>query len=140
MTMTLDRFRTLAEAYGGAVARWPSAERDAAAVLMASDPEGARLVLEQADSLDRLLDSWRPAPASHEVMARIIAAAPAAGVRARLSWLWRAGVGVGLSAACAAGLAVGFIFTPVSVGDSLETVTASISDYEALSAAVGDEV
>lgn len=140
MPMTAERFRNLAEAYGGVVARWPSAEREAAAAFMADEPDAALTALQDAETLDMLLDSWRPAPASHEVLARIIAAAPATRVRARFSWLWRAGVGAGLAAASVAGLAVGLALAPTPPADSLDTVTASISDYEALSTAVGDEV
>lgn len=140
MTMTIDRFRSLAEAYGGSVARWPAGEREAAAALMAAEPHAARTILEKADALDSVLDSWRPVAASHDVLERIVASAPVRQVRRRFSWLRGAGAGVGLAAACAAGLAVGVAFTASATSESMDTITASISDYEALSAAVGDEV
>lgn len=140
MTMTIDRFRSLAEAYGGSVARWPAGEREAAAALMAAAPNAARAILEEADALDSVLDSWRPVAASRDVLERIVASAPVRQARRHLSWLWGAGAGFGLAAACAAGLAAGVAFTAPATSESLDTITASISDYEALSAAVGDEV
>lgn len=107
MSMTIDRFRTLAEAYGGSVAKWPVGEREAAAALMAAEPDVARAVLQEAAALDAVLDNWRPLAASHDVLERIVASAPARQVQRRFGWLWRAGAGAGLAAACAAGLAVG---------------------------------
>ena len=38
MGMDLDRFAALASAYGGDVSRWPPADREVAAALMARDP------------------------------------------------------------------------------------------------------
>ena len=58
--MTHERFEILAHAYGGDIARWPAAERDAAALLMAAEPEFARIVLADAGELDAALDLWAP--------------------------------------------------------------------------------
>ena len=60
--MTRDRFQALAETYGGAVVRWPAAERDAALALAAAEPDFARAVLARAESLDAILDAWRHHP------------------------------------------------------------------------------
>ena len=51
------RFAALADAYGGALHRWPAAEQ-AAAILFAGTDEG-RAVLRRADSLDTMLDRHR---------------------------------------------------------------------------------
>ena len=49
--MTRERFQELAEAYGGDVARWPVASRDAAAVMLAAEPAFAQGVLANAATL-----------------------------------------------------------------------------------------
>ena len=52
--MTEERFRILIEAYGAAPARWPEAERLAAARFAATDP-AAHAILEEALKLDGLM-------------------------------------------------------------------------------------
>ena len=54
--LTPDRFRELAAAYGGVVARWPDDYR-AAAAQMAREPF-AVAVLAEALALDEALDGW----------------------------------------------------------------------------------
>jgi len=54
--MTLDRFAALVDAYGASPARWPEGERAAAVELMQASAEARRLA-EEADRLDRLLDT-----------------------------------------------------------------------------------
>ena len=60
--MTRDRFLELAEAYGGAVARWPAAEWEAAATLMAAEPEFARQGLVFGVALSGTLSAPTDAP------------------------------------------------------------------------------
>lgn len=104
--MTPERFEVLAEAFGGDVARWPEAERDAAAAVMAAEPDWAGRVLARADQLDAMLGGF-PAPlASGALAERIAAGAPRPRPRWR-GWLLPAGMGAGLAAACAAGLMLG---------------------------------
>jgi len=57
--MTIDEFRQLAEAWGGTVARWPSAVRADAEALAAGSPHAAA-ILADADRLDRSLAALRP--------------------------------------------------------------------------------
>jgi hypothetical protein len=57
-TLTEDRFRKLAEAYGSELERWPSAERTAARELILKRPE-LRSVLKAEAELDAWLDSAR---------------------------------------------------------------------------------
>lgn len=104
--MTRARFESLADAYGGEVARWPAAEREAAALLMSAEPEFVRRVLAQAEGLDAVLDGWRSGAASPELVERILASAPRPRVR-RFAWLSPAALAAGLAAACAAGVIVG---------------------------------
>ena len=106
--MNRDRFEALAQAYGGAVARWPADEREAAAALMAAEPDLARAVLEEAGALDAALDAWAPYGVRHDLRETVIAQARQARPRAGLrGWLWGASAGAGLAAACAAGLVMG---------------------------------
>ena len=68
-------FLELAEAYGGAVARWPAAEREAAATLMAAEPEFVRQSLAAADRLDAVLGAWAPLSVPHGLREAVIARA-----------------------------------------------------------------
>jgi len=128
--MTPERFEILAEAYGGDVARWPDAEREAAAELMAARPAWPREVLTGAGELDAALAAYAPLRGSPGLAERIVAGAPKR--RARwVGWLLPAGMGAGLAAACAAG---------VLAGAQLSTQAApAASDQDALVAAVGDD-
>ncbi|WP_304164083.1 hypothetical protein [Phenylobacterium aquaticum] len=132
--MTPERFETLAEAHGGAVARWPVAEREAAAAFMTAQPELARQMLGRAEALDALLDSWRPAVVSHALMESVIAQAPRAPVRAAVAWIWRGALGTGLAAACAAGLMMGVALSgaTTTTAEATEPVSAAMTSYEGL--------
>ena len=103
--MTLDRFRELADAYGGVVARWPRSERDAA-MQLALQP-AAIAILAEASALDDALDAWAvPAP-NLALRDRVAGGAPrvAQGIAMRAR-LWWSGVGIGAALAGAlAGLA-----------------------------------
>ena len=126
--MNPDRFETLAEAYGGDVARWPDAEREAAAQLMAEKPAWASAILARAGELDAALDAFDPLRARAPLAERIAAGAPRP--RTRWSgWLIPAGMGAGLAAACAAGLVMGAqLAAPSAASDTEALVTAVSSD------------
>jgi len=101
-----ERFRDLAEAWGGDLDRWPAAERDQARAFLAVSPDAAQ-ALAEARGLDAALDAWRPPEASAALRERIIASAPAP--RRRSPWVWASPWlrGAGLAAACAAGVMAG---------------------------------
>jgi len=105
--MTRERFQALAEAYGGDLRRWPAGERDDAQSLLSADPDWTRGVLAEADGLDGVLQTARPAPASRELVEGIVASAPGARPSRRGGWLLPAGLGAGLAAASVAGLLAG---------------------------------
>jgi len=129
--MTPERFETLAEAYGGDVARWPDADREAAAELMAARPAWARDVLARAGHLDAVLDDYAAPRGSLGLADRIAAGAPRA--RARwIGWLLPAGMGVGLATACAAGVIAGAQLHAASS-------TPAASEADALVTAVSDD-
>ena len=101
--MPIERFRALAEAYGGVIARWPEAERTSAAS-GASEPAYAA-ALAQAIALDAALDQWTVPGPSPALAAGIIAAAPPPPLRwGRKAKLWWSGMGL---AAILAGAAAG---------------------------------
>lgn len=128
--MPRERFEALAEAYGGDVTRWPTEEREMAALMLAAEPAFVRAALARADELDVALSAWSPASVSHDLRERIIATAPkAARARGSFDWIWRAGLGAGLAAACAAGLVLG-----VAISDQVSTTTTGAA--EAVSAAL----
>jgi hypothetical protein len=125
--MTFERFQLLAEAYGGAISRWPVDAQDAAYAFMAAAPEQADAVLAEARAMDALMDqAVSPAP-SAALRDFVIARAPA--VRAERARLWRwmtgAGVGAALTAATAAGVMAGVNLSlgqaPVGEDESLLT-------------------
>ncbi|HQN51276.1 MAG TPA: hypothetical protein PK913_09460 [Phenylobacterium sp.] len=129
--MTPERFEELAEAYGGETARWPQAEREAAAALMAGRPGFAQAVLARADALDEVLDAWRPAPASAALLERVLAEAPRRRTTGLAAWIWRGAVGAGLAGACAAGLLMGVSLSTASGGGhTTDTLSAAMGAYD----------
>ncbi|WP_026046977.1 hypothetical protein [Sphingomonas sp. PAMC 26621] len=117
--MTLDRFRDLADAYGGAIARWPEQHRDAAA-LMAVRP-CARKILAYASTIDETLDVWRvPSPSvelRNDVVGSALAQKKTVGMRARLWWS-AVGVAAALAGAASGTAAVAMVAPIDSTGDS----------------------
>ena len=131
--MNRERFEELAWAFGGAVARWPAGEREAAAALMAAEPDFARSVLGEADALDATLDAWPPYAVRHELREAVIARAGEGRGQAGLrGWLWRAGAGAGLAAACAAGLVMGVALYGAGAQASApdEPISAVMASYD----------
>ncbi|ALL12601.1 hypothetical protein [Caulobacter henricii] len=112
MTMTLERFKSLAESYGGDLARWPESEREAARALLISTSGALEPVLVEAAQLDRLLDLAPAQAADAALLGRLIAAAPQP-LRLARRWLAGAGAALGLGAAALAGVAVG-----ISIGQA----------------------
>ena len=100
--LSLERFRTLADAYGGAIARWPEPDRSAAAAI-AHEPEAAA-ILRDAFALDGVLDDWRQGSPSVTLRDGIIARAPlsVASITARARVWWSS---IGIAAALAGAVA-----------------------------------
>lgn len=132
MPMTLERFEDLAQAHGGDVCRWPVDQRDAAALLMAQAPGACQAALSAADALDEMLDAWRPSPASPALYEAILAAAPPPRRRSGLvGWLFPAGLGAGLLAACAAGVITGAQLSSLSQApDGAEALASALKGYD----------
>ena len=109
--MNTGRFETLAEAFGGDVARWPVREREAAAELMLARPDWASRVLADAAALDTRLETFAAPRGATGLVDRIVAGAPAPRRVGWMAWLLPAGMGAGLAAASFAGFAVGLQIT-----------------------------
>lgn len=123
--MTFERFQLLAEAYGGAIPRWPADMQDSAYAFMAAAPDQADAVLAEARVTDLLMDEAPSVAPSATLRDRVIASAPAARAGRSRVWRWMtgAGVGVGLAAATAAGVLAGVNLslaqTPVGEDEAL---------------------
>jgi hypothetical protein len=125
--MTPERFEALAEAWGGDVARWPAAERDGAAQLMAAQPAWAQDVLSRAAELDAALAAYATPRGALDLAERIAAGAPRPRPRWR-AWLLPTGMGAGLAAACAAGLALGVQLAAPAPLESNDAIVTAVSD------------
>ncbi len=88
--MTLERLRAVIEAYGTNPPRWPAAEREAAAALLA-ESAAARALVTEAAPLDELLDAAPAIAPTPAMRAAILAMAPRA--TPRLGDGWRTLVG-----------------------------------------------
>ena len=69
-SMSVHRFRALAEAYGGALERWPTAERRMARELLLREPS-LRAALATESELDRLLAEGEGGAVSASLLARL---------------------------------------------------------------------
>jgi hypothetical protein len=115
--MDLDRFKALAEAYGGDLRRWPEAARADAKRFAADRPEARALLAEEAD-FDHLLHGWSPEPASAALRQRVIASAAVRRARLGLKLSWKLlASGAGMAAAGAAGAMAGAIWIAAAAGD-----------------------
>ena len=127
--MNLERFQTLADAYGGSISRWPTDVQDQAYAFTASAPVQAAEALAEARALDEQLDEADRLSPSHALRQRIIDAAP----RARVArspfqrWLTGAGVGIGLTTAACAGIVVGVDLSATSAGEDAMLLAAVYS-------------
>lgn len=111
--MTHQRFCTLAEAYGGDIARWPAADQPAARALLA-DEASLTHVLSEAGAIDTLLNSSPEPLFSGVLRERLMAGAPKPMRRAPAVVRWLSGAG--LAAACAAGVLLGATYSEHIVG------------------------
>jgi hypothetical protein len=112
------RFRDLIDTHGAAPDCWPAEDRAWAEALSETDPE-ARVLLAEADTLDRQLNTVAAPSPSAALMGRILAAVPSGENGWRLpSWLfplWRP-VGA-MAVALMLGLAVGVMTPPELTGN-----------------------
>jgi hypothetical protein len=128
--VTKQEFRELAEAYGADLARWPTALRDEAALLVATEAAFAQDVLTREARLDAALDELPRAPASSELFERIVASAPPLRRRRRWRlWLAPAGLSAALAGIAAAGVLIGVQISEHSAVNS-ETTAQAVADLD----------
>lgn len=127
--MNLERFQTLADAFGGSITRWPTDAQDDAYAFTAATPDDAARILAEARALDEDLDQAERLSPSYSLRQNIIDAAP----RARVArtpfqrWLTGAGVGVGLVTAACAGIVIGVNLTAASAAEDAVLLAAVYS-------------
>jgi hypothetical protein len=118
--MNRERFEALAAAYGGAIARWPGAERRSARWFSLRHRRASGAILRDAWRLDQILDHSAPPELSVRLRGSLVEGAHglSGAARERRSWLPII-LGTGLSAACAAGIGAGFVIAPMTANDAL---------------------
>ena len=146
MSMSMEEFRNLLDAWGTDAGRWPSDRRNDALALLASSEE-ARLLLADEAAFDQLL-AGMPEAAPSAALTRNILAIPRTARHERKAGGWRFGFlpalprFAGLAAAALLGFYVGTtsLFQPArSMAADSETV--NISDYvfgDSIDAGPGD--
>jgi hypothetical protein len=134
--MNRERFQALAAAYGGAISRWPLAERGAAKRFAFWRRRSTRNILRDARGLDQILHR-SPNPALRpEIRGSLIEESRflrELGAERR-SW-FGAILGAGLATACAAGIGAGFVIAPLTTTDSL---TSPMDPAEVAASALGN--
>ena len=115
--LTIDRFRALADAYGGVIARWPGNVAEEA-LRLSNTPEGGA-ALAEALVLDEMLDLWSVPPPSAVLAKRISLGTPRPSL-ARSAKLWWSAVGLAAALSGAtAGVAATLVVSPANQADSM---------------------
>lgn len=109
MTVGLERFEQIIDAYGAEPARWPEAERLQAEALLADNAE-ARAMVRRAEEIDAWLNAASSHAPSDLLARRVLKAAPGARGGGVFGWA----SATGWAAAAAAGLVLG-----LSVGQQM---------------------
>ena len=104
--MTPERFRALADAYGGNLGRWPAAEHDAGRGHLQNRPE-AQAELAAAGQLDAALAAWTVPGPGAALAARIALTVAKRHTRTRRVRVWLSSFGA--ATALAGGMAVGAV-------------------------------
>ncbi|WP_460811744.1 hypothetical protein [Luteimonas pelagia] len=130
--MTLDRFRALADAWGGDLSRWPVSDQAAAEVILATTP-AARAVLDDARSLDALLGHDVVASLSTGLRRAIVLAADARLEAGFWKTLWRELGGARIAGPALAASVVLGVAASAMLSPALDaTTTAEPPDYAEL--------
>jgi hypothetical protein len=118
--MSVERFRTLAGAYGADIGRWPPAEREAGQKLLAGGDSACTAIIKEAAAIDAMLIAYRvPQPTRH-LSQKVIASASVMAPPWSGTQLWWSSVG--LATACLAGALAGAAIVaalpPAAISDS----------------------
>ncbi len=103
--MSIERFRTLAGAYGADIGRWPPAEREAGQRSLAGGDSACAAIIEEAAAIDAMLIAYRLQQPTRALSQKVIASAPVMAPPLSRTQLWWSGVG--LATACLAGALAG---------------------------------
>jgi hypothetical protein len=106
--MSVERFRTLADAYGADIGRWPAAEREAGRKLLAGGDPACAAIIEEAAAIDDMLVAYCVPQPTRALSQIVIASAPVMAPPWSRTQLWWSGVG--LATACLAGVLAGAAF------------------------------
>jgi hypothetical protein len=120
--MSVERFRTLADAYGADVGRWPPAEREAGRKLLAGGDPTCTSIIEEAAAIDDMLSAYHVPQPTRALSQQVIASAPVVAPPWSRTQLWWSGVG--LATACLAGALAG-----AAIVAALPPVATPDSDY-----------
>lgn len=121
--MNLDRFKTLADSFGGDLARWPDDERAAAEAFLTEHGQITRDILQEALRLDELLKTAEAPGPSDALFNAIMASAP---TPAQDSWKQRPRWAAMAAAIClTVGLGAGWSFAPGAQADSSDDLFAA---------------
>ena len=120
--MTPERFRALADAYGGNLDRWPAADHDAARSHLTSRPD-AHAELAAAGRLDAALAAWTVPGPGAALAARIARTVAMRHTRARRVRVWLSSFGA--ATALAGGMAAGAVAV-MRLAPAAEQVTAPL--------------
>lgn len=132
--MDMDRFRVLADAYGGDLRRWPTEDRAGAEALRDGSAE-ARALLDDEAGFDHLLHGFEAVAVPAALREAVIASARAKPVRAKPAWrFWMSGAG--LFGAGAAGALAGALWINIATADlGAQSLLAAAAPDDAAAAA-----
>lgn len=117
--MIARRFAELAEAYGGEIARWPAAEREAAHALLVVSGD-AQAALRDAQALDAGLALPAPEAPGPALRAALLRSAPRArGTAWHEAWSWRLALPA-LVLSLTLGVGLGFAVAPTAQADDVD--------------------
>lgn len=130
--MNKKRFQALAAAYGGAISRWPIAERRPARWFSFCHRRASGIILRDARRLDQILHHSAPPALSVGLLGSLVEGAPGLreAAQERRSWLPTV-LATGLAAACAAGIGAGFVIAPLTANDALTSPAADPAEVAA---------
>lgn len=123
--MTQERFKALADAFGGEMARWPDAEREAAKAYAEAHPDTAKAVLKGAQALDAMLARGAEDAPSSALFGRIVA--DGAAVRRPVAPGWAAAAAAVM---LSVGLGAGWLAVPQSAAPDEEVFASAFGALE----------
>jgi len=107
--MTPGRFAAIVDAYGANSLRWPDAERAAAQAYERAHPDHVNHILQQAGSLDAVLESWEVGGPGSVLSARVLDGTRHANRSFHALRLWLSGAAAAVSLAGGVATGIGMV-------------------------------